>query len=143
MTASSSIPPSLQRRVRERAQDCCEYCGIPQSGQEATFHIDHIVPRRAGGPSLPSNLALACVSCSLRKGARIDAVDPESGVIARLFNPRTERWQEHFQVASDAFIIGRTPAGRATIELLKLNRSLAVALRRELMSRGQYPPESD
>jgi hypothetical protein len=42
------IPISLQRRVRLRAGDRCEYCRLTQAGQEATFHVDHVVPRIAG-----------------------------------------------------------------------------------------------
>jgi len=55
------IPTSLQRRVRLRASDRCEYCRLAQAGQEATFHIDHVVPRVAGGATALENLALACV----------------------------------------------------------------------------------
>ena len=47
----------------------CEYCLLAQAGQEATFHVDHVTPRVAGGPTIDGNLALACVGCSLRKGA--------------------------------------------------------------------------
>jgi hypothetical protein len=45
---SDHIPLPLQRRVRDRADNRCEYCGISQSGQEATFHVDHVQPRRDG-----------------------------------------------------------------------------------------------
>ena len=52
--SSGYIPASLQRRVRERAGDRCEYCGLAQAHQEATFHVDHVVPRRDGGvPGAP------------------------------------------------------------------------------------------
>ena len=61
----SAIPVGLRRFVAERAQHRCEYCGLAQEGQEATFHIDHIVPRKTGGQTIEENLALACVSCSL------------------------------------------------------------------------------
>jgi 5-methylcytosine-specific restriction endonuclease McrA len=64
------VPASMQRRVREHAHSRCEYCGIAQEHQEATFHIDHVTPRHAGGKTTLPNLALACVSCSLRKGPR-------------------------------------------------------------------------
>jgi 5-methylcytosine-specific restriction endonuclease McrA len=57
----------------------CEYCGLSQEGQEATFHIDHVIPLAAGGKTVAENLALACVSCSLRKAARQTAIDPQSG----------------------------------------------------------------
>ena len=65
------IPANLRRQVITRAANCCEYCGLAQTGQEATFHIDHVVPLVAGGQSTSENLALACVSCSLRRGARL------------------------------------------------------------------------
>jgi 5-methylcytosine-specific restriction endonuclease McrA len=65
-----SIPAGLRRRAVFRAGNCSEYWGLSQDGQEATFHIDHVVPRSAGGQTVADNLALACVSCSLRKEAR-------------------------------------------------------------------------
>ena len=58
-----AIPANLRRQVITRAANCCEYCGLAQTGQEATFHIDHVVPVVAGGQSTSENLALACVSC--------------------------------------------------------------------------------
>jgi 5-methylcytosine-specific restriction endonuclease McrA len=65
-----AIGAELRRRVVERAQNRCEYCGLAQASQEAAFHVDHAVPVSVGGPTRLDNLALACVSCSLRKGAR-------------------------------------------------------------------------
>ncbi len=91
------IPKSLRRKVIRRANDCCEYCGLAQVGQEATFHIDHVIPVAAGGQSSFENLALACVSCSLRKGARREALDPETNEMAPIFNPRTDAWKDHFR----------------------------------------------
>jgi 5-methylcytosine-specific restriction endonuclease McrA len=63
----SDIPAALADLVRLRARGRCEYCQLSQLGQEAAFHIDHIIPRAANGPTVETNLALACVSCSLRK----------------------------------------------------------------------------
>jgi len=60
--SGGQVPISLQRRVRLRAGDRCEYCRIAQASQEATFHVDHVVPRVAGGATSLENLALACVS---------------------------------------------------------------------------------
>ncbi|WP_437785618.1 HNH endonuclease [Sorangium sp. So ce1097] len=74
-----SVPAALQRRVRERAANRCEYCRLSQAGQEATFHVDHVQPRQEGGLTTLENLALACVSCSLRKGARTHGEDPLTG----------------------------------------------------------------
>ncbi len=133
------VPSSLQRRVRDRAANRCEYCQLGQAGQEATFHVDHVVPRRAGGATAFENLALACVSCSLRKGARTTATDPEGGLTVPIFDPRHQSWGEHFAISSDATITGQTPAGRATVELLKMNRPLGIAIRYEERLRGRLP----
>ncbi len=84
------VPASLERRVRLRAGHRCEYCRLSQARQEATFHVDHVTPLREGGATTLENLALACVSCSLRKGARTSAPDPASGKEAPIFNPRTQ-----------------------------------------------------
>jgi hypothetical protein len=133
------VPVVLQRRVRERAGDRCEYCHISQLGQEATFHVDHVHPRHEGGPSTLENLALACVSCSLRKGARTHAEDPSTGERASLFHPRWHRWEDHFEITDALQILGKTPMGRATVELGRMNRLLAVEIRREESRRGRFP----
>lgn len=135
-----SLPVSLHRFVIERADGRCEYCKLSQAGQEATFHIDHIVPRARSGRDDPSNLALACVSCSLRKGARASAIDPQTGGRVHLFNPRKDRWEEHFCWTEDVFLEGITPVGRATVAALALNRPLILAIRRAEMAVGRHPP---
>ncbi|MEX0612008.1 MAG: HNH endonuclease, partial [Pirellulales bacterium] len=109
---SSRIPARLARNVRERAGDVCEYCLLPQYSQEATFHIDHVVPRSRGGPTTLENLALACVTCSLRKGARHRARDPKTGRLVPLFNPRVDDWHEHFAFSKRWRVVGRSPTGR-------------------------------
>jgi hypothetical protein len=133
------VPNSLQRRVRERANDRCEYCRLSQVMQHATFHVDHVWPRAEGGLTALENLALACVSCSLRKGERTGGSDPETGEIVRLFNPRTDEWSAHFDVAGDFSLIGKTPTGRVTVLVLRLNRPLAIGIRSEEAKRGRYP----
>jgi hypothetical protein len=139
--SSDYVPLPLQRRVRERAGNRCEYCGISQAGQEATFHVDHVRPRRDGGATSLGNLALACVSCSLRKGARTTASDPDTGQPTTVFNPRTNRWSEHFRVEG-VLIVGHTSIGRASVQLLAMNRPLAIEIRREEVLRGRYPPST-
>jgi HNH endonuclease len=133
-TTRDNVPLSFQRRVRLRAGQRCEYCGMPQAGQEATFHVDHVLPRRDGGPTTLENLALACVSCSLRKGARTEARDPRSGEMVGMFNPRTQSWEDHFELAGSFLIVGKTPTGRALVELLRMNRPAAVKIRQWLSS---------
>jgi len=87
----SDVSRAMQAEVVLRARNRCEYCRLSQLGQEAAFHLDHILPRAAGGPTVVENLALACVSCSLRKWAKQTSPDPDSGQEAPLFNPRPGR----------------------------------------------------
>jgi hypothetical protein len=133
------IPISLQRRVRLRANDRCEYCRIAQSNQEATFHVDHVVPRAAAGSTSLDNLALACVSCSLRKGARTTTTDPTTSDVVQLFHPRLNAWVEHFRADPSGEILGLTGIGRGTVAALSMNRVLAVAIRREERLRDRWP----
>lgn len=133
-----TIPARLRRLVIDRAAGRCEYCGLSQEGQEAEFHIDHIVPRASGGETIAQNLALACVSCSLRKAARLTARDPETDQEVPLFHPRQDRWDDHFRWR-DVRIVGLTPTGRATVEALRMNRLLILAIREEERMRGRNP----
>ena len=136
----SDISSRLREEVVRRAGNRCEYCGLSQFGQEAVFHVDHILPQSAGGPSTADNLALACVSCSLRKSARETAPDPESGEQVPLFNPRTQSWADHFHWHVDT-VAPLTATGRATAAALAINRPLILAIRREETLRGRHPPQ--
>jgi len=133
------IPEALRREVLRRAGNRCEYCGLSQIAQEATFHIDHVFPISAGGLTSLQNLALACVSCSLRKGAATHGMDPKTRKKAPIFNPRKSNWAVHFRWR-DVEILGLTPTGRATISRLQLNRALALDLREEEKLRHRHPP---
>jgi hypothetical protein len=134
----SDIPARLRRLVIRRSSERCEYCHLSQAGQEATFHIDHVIPVAAGGLTVANNLALACVSCSLRKGARQAAVDPQTSTIALLFHPRRDTWSEHF-AWQGVRLLGLTATGRATIKALDLNRPLILSIRQEEALLGRHP----
>ena len=125
---TTAITPALRALVVERAQGQCEYCGLSQAGQEATFHVDHVTPRVAGGPTEESNLALACVGCSLHKAARREGPDPTTGATVTLFSPRTDRWSSHF-VFDGVWVRGTSPIGRATVEALAMNWQLLLEAR--------------
>lgn len=82
------------------------------------------------GQTEVENLALAFGSCSLRKAARIDASDPETGDLAPLFSPRSMTWEDHFRW--DGFQVeGLSKTGRATVLALAMNRSIMVSIRQE------------
>ena len=135
----SDIPRRLADSVVGRARDRCEYCGLSQDGQEATFHIDHAVSRAANGPTAEGHLALACLSCSLRKGMKRNAIDPDTGEEAPLFNPRSEKWEDHFRW-DDERVVPLAPTGRATVAALALNRPIILSIRGEESERGRHPP---
>jgi hypothetical protein len=135
----SDLTSSLRAEVILRAGNRCEYCRLSQVGQEATFHIDHVIARAAGGPTTADNLALACVACSLRKWAKETATDPDSGEEVTLFNPRSQVWAEHFGWEGER-IVPLTPTGRATVAALAMNRPLILAIRQEEAVRGRHPP---
>jgi hypothetical protein len=96
-----------------------------------------VTPLVSGGQTDADNLALACVSCSLRKGAKESATDPKTKKVCRIFNPRNDTWEKHFEWQGFN-VKGRTPTGRATIETLKLNRKIIIAIRNEEDLLGRF-----
>lgn len=138
----TSIGDTLRSSVRDRAGGCCEYCLLSDQFQVAApFQCDHCTPESLGGATDGSNLAFTCPRCNLKKGKRMDAVDPVSGTLATIFNPRNDPWDHHFVWSSDYLRIeGRTPTGRATAELLGFNIARRVAMRAEFRRLGLHPP---
>lgn len=123
----------LRAEVRQRAKDCCEYCGLPQVALPfARFHVDHIIAEQHGGSEELSNLALCCARCNLNKGPNLSGIDSETGAIVPLFHPRTDRWDEHFE-RQGVLVVGLTPTGRATAHVLKMNEDRRVKLRASLL----------
>jgi 5-methylcytosine-specific restriction endonuclease McrA len=59
-----------RERVFMRDGRFCQICGT----DEGEMHIDHIIPRKAGGDHSLDNLRVLCKSCNLRKGALNDGV---------------------------------------------------------------------
>jgi len=85
---------------------------------------------------------MACVSCSLHKAARQTTPDPQTGKDTDLFNPRRDRWSEHFRWEG-VRVVGLTPCGGATVEFLRMNRPLILAIREEESLRGRHRPPFD
>ncbi len=101
-----------------------------------------MTPRSVGGPTVADNLARCCHGCNQHKARRISARDAVTDSLVSLFNPRTQSWEEHFTWNQDfTLMLGMTPAGRATIAALQLNRSGLVNLRRVLYMVGEHPPK--
>ncbi len=95
-------------------------CHLPQQYSELRFHIEHIIPRQHGGTDDAENLALACPDCNLLKGPNLTGIEPGTRRAVRLFHPRRDNWQDHF-AQEGALIVGKTPVGRVTVSLLRMN----------------------
>ncbi len=124
--------------VRQRAGNRCEYGFHRQEHAESTQHIEHIVAKQHLGSDDPSNFALACIHGNSHKGPNLTAIDPDSGVIVPLVNPRQDRWADHSTLRG-AFIIGLTPTGRTTVYVLAMNARHRLNVRAELIAQGLYP----
>ena len=130
--------PNLRQLVWERAQSCCEYCRLPQAHDPRPFHLDHIRPQKHDGPTVSENLALSCAACSLYKGPNPAGYDPETDKIYPLFNPRSQSWDEHFEWNLGT-LQGKTPVGRTTIHVLRINEPQRVQHRELLVELGVFP----
>ena len=137
----SNIPSDVRQRVRERANNQCEYCQSHQNYVMGRLQIDHIYPVSQGGTDAENNLALACELCNQYKWTKTQALDPETEQYMVLYNPREQRWIEHFAWGPDGTeIIGLTPCGRATVIALNLNNELAIIVRHNWIQAGWHPP---
>jgi 5-methylcytosine-specific restriction endonuclease McrA len=111
---------ALRELVRSRAGSRCEYCHLPEQFSELHFRIEHVIPRQHGGTDGAENLALACPDCNLVEGPNLTGVEPGTHRVARVFHPRRDKWTEHFAL-DGALILGKTPVGRVTVSLLRMN----------------------
>lgn len=132
---------SHKNNVRERARYCCEYCLAQAEFSGENFSIEHILALSRGGSDALENLALACQCCNNHKYNIELALDPATGDLVPLYNPRKDVWAEHFTWFNhSAEIIGTSSIGRATVLRLKLNRRGLMNLRRVLVAAGLHPP---
>jgi 5-methylcytosine-specific restriction endonuclease McrA len=129
----------LEELVWARAGHRCEYCQMPQQYERTTLEIDHVIALSHGGPTRARNLCLACFSCNSFKGPNLAGIDPKTRKIVPLFNPRRHSWHRHYRW-NGPVLVGRTPAGRATVATLRINLDLRVAYRQVLIDEGVFPP---
>jgi hypothetical protein len=128
---------TLEAEVCRRGAGRCEYCWFPETAAVLPFHLDHIIALKHGGQTESENLAWACFSCNLRKGANIAGLDPEGGELTRLFHPRLDTWSNHF-MWNGVRLRGKTPLGRATIAVLDINHPDSLAVRETLHGEGIF-----
>ena len=119
----------LRQLVWDRAAATCEYCRVQQQFDPLPFGIDHIRPQYHHGPSVSENLCLACFQCNTFKAVNVAGYDPATGQLAELFQPRRDLWDDHIN-AERGWIIGKTPTGRVTVDVLRINLPERVEHRR-------------
>jgi hypothetical protein len=133
---------STRSRIRSRAGRRCEYCRLHEADVPIyPFHLEHIIATKHGGGDDEENLAWSCHYCNLAKSSNLAGLDSVTGRVTTLFNPRRQRWQNHFEW-NGPVLLGRTRCGRATIAVLNINAAHRVALRALLISTGTFPPKS-
>ena len=124
--------------VWRRAESRCEYCRVHQDDFDFfTFHIEHILSRQHGGSDDPENLCLACRECNFSKGPNL--VGMLDGKIVPLFHPRRQIWKRHFRWEG-GLLVGKTRAGKVTIDVLSMNAPARVKSRQSLCDEGRFPP---
>lgn len=128
-----------KQEVRTRAGNRCEYCRLRQEHEPTrTFHVEHVIAQQHRGTDELDNLALACLLCNLLKGTNLTSRDPDSDQLTRLFHPRSDIWEDHFEIQG-SHIRGLTDVGRTTVWLLEMNGEERVALREVLLESGEWP----
>lgn len=131
----------MRARIRSQAGERCGYCLSPQRLVLGWLEIEHIVPTASGGSNEEENLWLGCRMCNNFKGTQTEALDPETGQLVRLFDPRRQQWSDNFGWSDTGTqILGRTPCGRATVLALQLNNLIAIMVRTEWVAAGWHPP---
>ncbi len=130
------LPEALRSAVRQRGADSCEYCGIPEAGTFFAHQVDHVIAEQHGGETTLDNLALACAQCNRFKGPNIASIDPDTKRMVPLFNPRTDKWSDHFRQEGGR-IIPLTPIGRATARLLNFGHKDREEARHNLWQTGR------
>ena len=135
---TSYVSASLRREVATRADGVCEYCLIHESDTYLGGQVDHVVSEKHGGATDSGNLAYACTCCNRAKGSDVGSI-AASGEFTRFFNPRADRWRDHFQLRG-VIIEPQTSIGEVTARVLGINESERIMERRLLQRLGRYPP---
>src|SRR5260370_14763213 len=138
---NSDISAEIRYIVASRANHVCEYCLIAEQDAYFKFQVEHIISRKHGGLSEVDNLALACVFCNRYKGSDIASVIPGRNELVRFYNPRSDRWRNHFRF-NGLIIEPLSEIAEATIRILQMNHDDHILERQILRKRGRYPSEA-
>ena len=135
---------SRHARLLIQAGYRCGYCRSCQQIMGIRLILDHLIPRARGGTDDETNLWPCCLPCNGFKQARIEARDPQTDDLVPFYNPRQQRWADHFHWEdAGRRISGTTATGRATVSALQLNRAELVAARSLWIIAGWHPPTDE
>ena len=141
MPKRGAISREIRRQVSERADSLCEYCLISEADTFFGCHVDHIISVKHEGTTTVDNLAYACVVCNRQKGSDLGSINWETKELVRFFNPRTDRWSDHF-ILEGAKITACTPIGEVTVRILRFNSDSQITERQTLIDENRYPSAS-
>ena len=133
-----SVSERIRDGVARRAGYRCEYCLLHEEDSGFSHEVDHIISRKHGGSSEMDNLAFSCLTCNRNKGTDVASVKPTTGEALRLFDPRSDRWTDHFRLKG-ATIEAITETAAVTIRILRMSDPERVSERRILQALGRYP----
>jgi hypothetical protein len=98
--------------------------------------------KRGGAPVTGASIAgcrrRSIVFHSRSWGPNVGGIDPAGGKLIRLYHPRRDRWEEHFQWAG-ATLMGLSVVGRVTIRVLAIDDPDDLAVRQALLDEGVFP----
>ena len=135
---SSYVSTALRRLVAGRAEDLCEYCLLHEEDTFFGCEVDHIISEKHGGPTVAENLAYACAFCNRAKGSDVGSIVWHTGIFRRFFNPRTDRWAEHFAL-DGVTILALSDIGEVTARILDFNNPDRLLERQAVHTLGRYP----
>ncbi|MBA3532087.1 MAG: HNH endonuclease, partial [Ardenticatenales bacterium] len=98
-----AVSARVRARVAVAAQHRCGYCQTQEVVSGIPLTLEHLHPSARGGTDDEENLWFSCRLCNEAKGVLAEALDPETGAMVPLFNPRREQWSAHF-----AWVTGAT-----------------------------------
>lgn len=89
------ISKSKRKRVFEKCNGKCVYCGKQLTLGTFDACVDHVVPIAKGGNNEDNNLVMACKRCNCKKGTktleelgieRRDNVEDQKGLSEKIYN---------------------------------------------------------
>jgi hypothetical protein len=69
---------------------------MPDWMTELPHEADYIRAVKHDGPTELANLCWACARCNDYKGSDVSAYIPGTDQLVKLFNPRSDTWDDHF-----------------------------------------------